>query len=119
MKTSKTLDSWAPHDQATTAAQAWHDTAHRRARRVFAGLYGLAVLCLIWCALPMPNPLSAAALLPAIVAAQIVGALALLGWLLAWPRGQAHEEDGPGTPLERWLVAVAHAGSIEPTFGKR
>jgi hypothetical protein len=119
MNTLKTtLNRWAPHDQSTAAAQAWHDAARRRARRVFVGLYGLAVLCLMWCALPIPNPLSAAALLPAIVAAQVIGSLALLGWLLAGPRDTA-STDEPATPLERWFVAVAQGSSIEPTFSKQ
>lgn len=119
MNTLKTtLNCWAPHDQSTGAAQAWHAAARRRARHVFAGLYGLAVLCLLWCALPLPNPLSAASLLPAIVAAQVVGSLALLGWLLAYPK-EAAAADEPASPLERWLVAVAQASSIEPTFSKQ
>ena len=107
---------WAPHDQSTASAQAWHDASHRRARRVFAGLYGLAVACLLWCALPLPNILSTASLLPAIVAAQIVGALALLGWLLAHPREVSDEAAKP-SPMERWLAAVTRRSSIEPTFG--
>ncbi|MEK8034581.1 hypothetical protein AACH06_27515 [Ideonella sp. DXS29W] len=113
-------DRWAPHDQSTASAQAWHDATHRRARRVFAGLYGLAVACLLWCALPLPNVLSTASLLPAIVAAQIVGALALLGWLLAYPREACDEGATPSplsSPLERWLAAVTRRSSIEPTFG--
>jgi len=118
MNTLKTTSNrWAPHDQSTASAQAWHHASHRRARRVFAGLYGLAVLCLLWCALPMPTLLSAASLLPAIVAAQVVGALALLGWLLAYPQEPA-QADEPVTPLERWLVAVAQGTPVEPTLGQ-
>ena len=63
----------------------WQQVSARRARRVFAGLYSLAVLCLLWCALPLPSMFSTLSLLPAIVAAQVLGAIALLGWLLAWP----------------------------------
>lgn len=119
MNTLKTTPNrWAPHDQSTASTQAWHHATHRRARRVFAGLYGLAVLCLLWCALPMPSLLSAASLLPAIVAAQVVGALALLGWLLAYPQ-EAAQADEPVTPLERWLVAVAQGTPIEPPLGQQ
>jgi len=78
----------------------------RRARRVFATLYGLAVGCLLCCALPLSaQVVDTVALLPAIVAAQVVGAVALLGWLLAWPAADAaHDDNQP--PLGRWLSAV-------------
>lgn len=123
MNTFKTTPNrWVPHDQSTRSALAWHHASRRRARRVFTGLYALAVLCLLWCALPMPNVLSAASLLPAIVAAQVVGAVALLGWLLAQPQEQAPEqlaEFTPGEetelPLQQWLMAVAQGTAIEAT----
>lgn len=121
----KTPNRWVPHDQSTHSSRAWHHASRRRARRVFTGLYALAVLCLLWCALPMPNVLSTASLLPAIVAAQIVGAVALLGWLLAQPQEQAAEhpaghaggEPGEETelPLQQWLMAVAQGAVIEAT----
>lgn len=121
MNTLKTTPNrWVPHDQSTRSAQAWHHASHRRARRVFAGLYILALSCLLWCALPMPEVLSTASLLPAIVAAQIVGAVALLGWLLAHPQEQTPEpaaDRQPGeeteVPLQQWLLAVAQGPAIE------
>lgn len=74
------------HNAANNAADTdWQQISARRARRVFAGLYLLAVLCLLWCALPLPSMLSTVSWLPVIVAAQVLGAIALLGWLLAWP----------------------------------
>jgi hypothetical protein len=72
----------------------WQQISARRARRVFAGLYLLAVLCLLWCALPLPSMFSTLSLLPAIVAAQVLGAIALLGWLLAWPVATGTEAGG-------------------------
>ena len=72
----------------------WQQISARRARRVFAGLYLLAVLCLLWCALPLPSMLSTVSWLPVIVAAQVLGAIALLGWLLAWPVTKGTEAGG-------------------------
>jgi len=72
----------------------WQQISARRARRVFAGLYLLAVLCLLWCALPLPSMLSTVSWLPVIVAAQVLGAIALLGWLLAWPVASGPEAGG-------------------------
>lgn len=77
-----------------TGADGWQQISARRARRVFAGLYLLAVLCLLWCALPLPSMLSTVSWLPVIVAAQVLGAIALLGWLLAWPAAPGAEAGG-------------------------
>lgn len=82
------------------------NTRSRRARRVFVALYGLAVGCLLCCALPLSARfIDTVALLPAIVAAQVLGAVALLGWLLAWPAADAAHDDTP-PPVGRWLSAV-------------
>jgi len=74
---------------------------------VFATLYGLAVGCLLCCALPLSaRVVDTVALLPAIVAAQVLGAVALLGWLLAWPAADVSCTDDAPPPVGRWLSAV-------------
>lgn len=83
--TSETMERVHGATPAQRRVNGWKVAAARRARRVFAGLYCIALMCLLWCALPMPNPFGAMYLMPAIVAAQVLGAMALLGWLLAWP----------------------------------
>ncbi|WP_374566313.1 hypothetical protein [Ideonella sp.] len=86
MTTSQTTGQTTSHDPL----DAERHTRSRRARRVFAALYGLAVACLLCCALPLSaRVIDTVALLPAIVAAQVLGAVALLGWLLAWPAADA------------------------------
>jgi hypothetical protein len=91
-----------------------HDARSRRVRRVFAALYGLAVLCLLCCALPLSaRAVDTVALLPAIVAAQVLGAVALLGWLLAWPAADAAHDDAE-PPLGRWLSAVDQTLAAAP-----
>lgn len=103
MTTSQTNPQTTPHDPLEVE----HHTRSRRARRVFAALYGLAVVCLLCCALPLSaRVVDTVALLPAIVAAQVLGAVALLGWLLAWPAADAARDDTP-PPVGQWLNAAA------------
>jgi hypothetical protein len=61
------------------------DLRARRARLVFVGLYALAALALLWCAVPWPGSTSTGALLPLVVGVQVLGAMGLLGWLLRRP----------------------------------
>ncbi len=105
-----TTTQTAAHDRL----DAEHNTRSRRARRVFAALYGLAVVGLLCCALPLSaRVVDTVALLPAIVAAQVLGAVALLGWLLAWPAADAAHDDTP-PPLGQWLSAVDQTLAAAP-----
>lgn len=64
--------------------------AARRARLVFVSLYALAALALLWCAVPWPGSTGTGALLPLVVGVQVLGAMAMLTWLLGQP---AHRQD--------------------------
>src|SRR5436190_13083069 len=100
---------------ANDSLDAEHNARSRRARRVFAALYGLAVVCLLCCALPLSaQVVDTVALLPAIVAAQVLGAVALLGWLLAWPAAVDAAHDDTPPPLGRWLSAVDQTLAASP-----
>lgn len=103
---------------ANDSLDAEYNARSRRARRVFAALYGLAVVCLLCCALPLSaQVVDTVALLPAIVAAQVLGAVALLGWLLAWPAADvsvSYTDDAPLPPVGRWLSAVDQTLAASP-----
>lgn len=59
--------------------------AAHRARLVFACLYALAALALLWMAVPWPGSTGTGTLLPLVVGVQVLGAMGMLTWLLGQP----------------------------------